>query len=121
LLGLIFLSRAMPAMELTTTRPREAFKDVGEYVNGVDGAILTNSMRPSGLEYYINRSVEVLSLEELERRMCGLEQGPVIVIDHPLFQERPLDTSCLVAAGLDREQFRQVTRGGRIDVWIIPG
>jgi hypothetical protein len=120
-LGLILLSRSIPALESRTTISAEAFKEVGVLVNEFDGAVLTNSRRPLGLDYYIDRPVEVLSPEELEGQMCSLGQEPIIVVDHPLLQERPLDTSCLVELGLDLVRFRQLTRGGRIDVWVGGG
>jgi hypothetical protein len=117
ILGLVVIARTVPEVDLRMTRPREALKDVGALVNDLDGPVLTNSRRSFGLDYYIDRPLEVLSNEELEARVCNPTEGPVVVIDHPLLQERALDTSCLEQMGLHRERFLQLIRGGWIDVW----
>jgi hypothetical protein len=120
-LGLAVIGRTLPAVELRTTRPQEALMDVGALVNDLDGPVLTNSRRPFGLDYYIDRPLEVLANNELEARICASDQGPLVVIDHPLLQSRALDTSCLEKLGFHRERFLQLIRGGFIDVWEADG
>jgi hypothetical protein len=99
--------------------PKENFKRVGAIVEGSDiRRVVTNSVRPVGLEYYIrDPAIEVLHPIRLERLFCRTH-SPAVYIDHPLFSEHA-DTGCLRRRGAIAVRVRQRDRGGYIDVWLL--
>lgn len=110
-----FTERAKQVVDV----PREAFEGAGRFVNGSDvDSIVTNSVRPDGLEYYIDRPVHILTRDDWTAKVCR-SVGPTIFIDHPYRNASP-DTSCLVDRGSSQVVIPQRTRGGSVRVWVIP-
>lgn len=105
------------ANEVVST-PHEATKEVSEAVEMIDASrVITNSERPAGLRYYIDKKLEILDGDELERLFCGTEAGYVF-IHHP-FKAEDLDTSCLEERSAQHVRFDQRGRGGWMDVWHV--
>lgn len=105
-------------VQLVEDRPQEAFQDAGKVVNQVEDApVVTNSVRPLGLDYYIDRPVRALRGEELDSFLCH-EKSPFIFIDHSVLIRSP-DTNCLRERGAKLLSFEQRSRGDQLDVWIV--
>ena len=117
--AIFMLSLTLPTYEQLTTVPVEAFADVGEVVRQTRGLVLTNSLRPDGLDYYIDSPLVIMSAEDLETYLCATEEPRFVVIDHRVFQEEPLDTTCLRRLDGTRRTFPQLIRGNRIHVWLV--
>lgn len=112
------LLAVLPAFQEMTGQPIEAFEPVGRMVETLDGPVVTNSRRPTGLQYYIEREIEVRTADELEGALCAREQA-FVFIEHPLLAD-PVDTSCLRERNAHRTRFLQRDRGNHIDVWDVP-
>ena len=98
--------------------PHEAFQDVAKAVNErAPQAVVSNSVRPEGLRYYLAVPLETMSADSLEELFCGPTTGYVF-IDHP-FKAPVVDTQCLEGKGAERARFEQRGRGERIDAWFV--
>jgi hypothetical protein len=117
--GLFLLSLTIPTYERLTTVPVEAFEEVGELVSGARGTVYTNSLRHRGLDYYIDAPLVIMSDETLTEHLCDIDDDRYVVINHRVFHDKPLDTTCIRQAGGERHTFRQLIRGNRIDVWLV--
>jgi hypothetical protein len=109
-----------PVADYVSRVPHEATKEAAELVNesGIE-TILTNSVRPQGLSFYLNGRLQQLSADELERIFCdGNPDSDYVFIDHP-FNTESVDTDCLTTQGADFTRFNQRGRGRRIDVWTV--
>jgi hypothetical protein len=107
--------------------PIENFEQVADVVNGAEMTrVVTNSIRPEGLRYYVGADrVEVLEGTAL-RKLCR-EAGPFAFIDHPLGPELGKDapstsgTGCLEKQGATLiEVPQQDERGDTVNVWLVP-
>jgi riboflavin transporter FmnP len=116
--ALFLIALSVPVYERLTSIPIEDFKDVAALVATTEGPVLTNTLRPPGLDYYIDKPLEIVPNDELGLATCQLAGTSFVVIDQPLLQEAPLDTTCLVDSDAQLVRFRQLIRGDRIDVWI---
>ena len=109
-----------PVADQVVHVPHEAMKDVGAAVDASGlPTVVTNSARPTGLDYYIKAPLDVMSVEDLERLFCG-EQTDYAFVNHP-FAADEVDTSCLAAKGAERTRFVQRGRGRWIDLWLVRG
>jgi hypothetical protein len=104
--------------------PRENFKDVAQIARSAgSGPILTDSVRPTGLQYYLGfDGISVLPPEALQDRFCS-GGGPYTYIEHPFrgAGDPPTpDLSCLRQRHARVTRIRQRDRGGHIDVWVVP-
>jgi hypothetical protein len=104
--------------------PHENFKEAAEVARSSGATqVLTDSTRPTGLQYYLGvANVVQLPAAELQRRFCSVGEG-FVYIDHPFRnegEEPPPDVGCLERRGADFVRVRQLDRGGRIDVWTVP-
>lgn len=115
--GVALVIAVLPAFQEMTGRPIEAFAPAGQLVSTLEGPVVTNSQRPTGLRYYIDREVSILTGAELEELLCSAE-GPFVFIEHPLLAE-PVDTACLRARDAHRSRLLQRDRGEHIDVWEV--
>lgn len=106
-----------PVAETAMQTPLENFKEAGRTVNrsGLD-RVVSNSVRPDGLQYYTHRPLELLNATELEELFCGEEVGYVF-IDHQ-FKSDVVDTTCLQVSGERGITVDQRARG-QITVWIV--
>lgn len=116
--AVLLVGLVVPTYQRLVTTPIEAFKEVAEVIGDDTAPVLTNSLRPEGLHFYVGQ-VSILTNEDLERAMCSSTEQPFYVIDHPYRQRRPLDTSCLSQAGVRPVVFEQLVRGDRIAVWHV--
>jgi hypothetical protein len=119
LVAAFLLSLTVPSYQHLTTVPIEAFEDVGEFIHTAPGPVLTNSLRPVGLDYYIAQPLTVMSSTDLAARLCTMSEDHLVVIDHLVGQVEPLDTACLQRSGGKRHIFEQLIRGNRIYVWVV--
>jgi hypothetical protein len=115
----LMMSLVIPTYERLTSTPIEAFKEAATLIETAHGPVLTNSIAPLGLDYYIDREVLVLDQDGLETQMCSALGSQFVVIDHRLGQDAPLDTGCLELAGYRATPLHQLIRGDLINVWII--
>jgi hypothetical protein len=115
-------------IDLSTTRaelPKENLERVGEVVNGTRiGRVLTDSLRPTGLEYYIDAPLQSPAPDDLQRDLCDGAR-PLVFVSHPWFRKPgdppAADTDCLQARGAVRVRVAQSGRGRFIDVWVLSG
>jgi hypothetical protein len=117
LAALLLASSVLPTYGRAIAIPKEAFKEVGSALRGAQGRVLSNTLRPTGLAYYVDARVEVVPNEELTALSCTLPP-PFTVIEHPFLNE-PLDLRCLQRRGGERTRFLQSERGDYIDVWRV--
>ena len=73
---------------------------------------------PLDLEHFLQRPIHHALTAAAARRVCALS-GPVVYVDQP-YLIPPVVVPCVRRAGVDHYRLRQYTRGGRIDVWVIP-
>lgn len=107
-------------MVYVTNTPHEAFKEVAALANASEAStVLTNSVRPVGLDYYLDPPLERWQAKDLERLFCSDADQPYIFIDHRFLSGERLDTSCLANKGAERRSFRQRGRGSYIDIWFV--
>lgn len=112
------LSLSVPTYQRLTTVPIEAFEEVGQLVDSASGPVFTNSLRPPGLNFYIDRPIVIMSNENLIARVCGLEGERYVVIDHTVVQEQGFDATCLERSAATLTTFEQLIRG-HINVWLV--
>ena len=125
-LGVLGTVRIVADAHESAELPIENFEMVGEIIDGAEiGPVITNTIRPEGLRYYLGRDrVAVLSGPYLRQAVCR-GTAPFAFVDHPLaigFEvPSPAPLRCLERRGGVRVQVRQrPERGGHIDVWIVP-
>jgi hypothetical protein len=109
--------------------PIENFEQVAEVVDGAGmGRVVTNSIHPDGLWYYVGRGrVEVLEGAALRRTLCR-DAGPFAFIDHPLGSEAGVEVPSTSAIGCLHKRGatlievpQQPDRGSDIlNVWLVP-
>lgn len=100
--------------------PREAHRDVAEVIeNGPAEAPVFAFMRnPTNLAFYLGRPVGDLPASSVARTVCG-QARDVYYVFQPL-DRKVLPVPCLTRPGVRHEAFRQYTRGGEMDVWLVP-
>lgn len=109
-------------------QPWEAFREVAGVVNarlegGADGEfdVVTNSKRPIGLRYYLDRvEVRAYSQRRFRQLSCRGRKEHLIFIEHPVHRDEAFDASCLEEAGFAPVRMEQRGRGGYITVWLAP-
>jgi len=96
--------------------PQENYKQAAEIALASRvRPIVTNSVRPWGLWYYLGRDgVRQIDEADLESVLCG--KGSLVFIDHKYRTNSP-DVSCLVRDGAARITVEQRARGS-FEVWI---
>ena len=104
--------------------PRENFKDAAQIARSAGSdPILTDSVRPTGLQYYLGfDGISVLAREALQDRFCSRGEG-YTYIEHPFRSAGdppPPDLSCLRRRHARMTRVLQRDRGGHIDVWVVP-
>jgi hypothetical protein len=121
----IAVDRTLVRSDTYRDEPREDFKGVAAVVRAHGATrIVTDSIRPDGLRYYLgDRNVVTLPPAWLEAMFCSRHPPPVFV-EHPFRTgdglPRPPDVRCLEERGARRITVRQRDRGGHIDVWLLP-
>jgi hypothetical protein len=100
--------------------PREAHRDVAEVIEeGPAGAPVYTYMRnPRNLAFYLGRPVTELSMDAVASTVCG-QSRPVYYVFMP-FDRKAVAIPCLTRPGVRHDVFRQYTRGGEMDVWLVP-
>jgi hypothetical protein len=125
--AVLVLARETIAEEEERALPRENFKAAAEVVEGTGiDTVVTDSIRPTGLQYYLGDELQVLPRSEIERLLCDRSRGVVYIQHVPLpswFPEYrvPADVECAVDRDAARVRVPQRGRGFAIDVWIAPG
>lgn len=108
-----------PVADDVIQTPHEAMKDAAGLADQSGAAtVLTNSVRPEGLRYYLVTPLEVASAQDLERIFCSDTSGYVFV-EHNFKVEEQVDLSCLTASNESPVRLRQRARGRMIDVWFV--
>jgi hypothetical protein len=101
--------------------PKEAMRDAADAVNSDGGPrtpVFTRLSLPAGFVFYLRRPVHPLRASTAAGRVCR-RSVEVAYVMQP-FSLRPVDIPCLTRAGVRHLRFRQYTRGGEIDVWLVP-
>jgi len=106
--------------------PLENFAEVASVVRGTQiGEVVTDSVRPEGLRYYIGHHVAELDPEAVEAMLCDSRREFVYIRHLPLAPGtpgyvQPSRLKCAKERGATRVRVPQRGgRGGWIDVWII--
>ena len=121
----LLLATQMAALSVTAARqPAEAIREAvlaSESQRPAAARIYVLTARPVTFQYYfgVNSRVAYVGSEHAQALRCGPLPGGAVFIDHP-FATRPVGRACLIARGAVHHRLRQRTRGGRIDVWIVP-
>jgi hypothetical protein len=100
--------------------PPEAWKESAAAISTVAGPttpVYSYALHEDGLEYYLDHEVRPLSHDDVRTSVCGSRE-PLIYVTEP-FGVEPVDLPCLSRATLHRH-FDQYSRGGQIDVWLVP-
>jgi MFS family permease len=116
-LALNFVSFAPDVVRL----PREANRDAAELIDARTSPttpLYALIIDPNGLEFYLDRPVQVLDPPDVAGRVCNSPRPLVYVMQpHAL---TPVDVPCLGRPGVQHHRFEQYARGGEIDVWFVP-
>jgi hypothetical protein len=123
-LGVLALGHAIDVAKVQAARPLEAFDEVADVVRGTGiQRVVSDTRRPEGWMYAMgDQSFSRPPAAELQRLLC---QGPrpLVYISHP-FGATPAapapQTNCIARRGAARVRILQRSRGGYIDVWILP-
>ncbi len=125
--AVLVLARETIKEEEVMALPRENFKAVAEIVRGTGiDTVVTDSIRPAGLQYYLGDDLEVVPRSRIEDLLCDRRRD-VVYIEHlplpPWFNgyRKPADVRCAIERGASRVRVPQRGRGFAIDVWIAPG
>lgn len=116
LLTVVFTSNA----SRVTRQPREAHRDAAAAIRAhapPSAPVFAYVMRPSDLEFYLERPVNAHRTPEVASRVCGLGRTAVLVVQPWVLPH--VKIPCLQRAGTRHYRFEQYARGGKIDVWII--
>ncbi len=116
ILGIRFVGLAPDVVRL----PREAHRDVARVIeNGPRGTPVLAYMRnPTNLAFYLGRPVDHLDAGTVAAQVCNAGR-PVYYVRQPL-GNADVRVPCLSRPGVRHDGFRQYTRGGRMDVWLVP-
>jgi hypothetical protein len=101
--------------------PKEAMRDAADAVNREGGPttpVFTRLSLPAGFVFYLGRPVHPLRPPTAAARVCS-RPVEVAYVMQP-FSLRPVDIPCLTRAGARHFRYRQYSRGGEIDVWLVP-
>jgi hypothetical protein len=101
--------------------PKEATRDAAEVVerDAPPGTpVLTRLSLPQGLTFYLGRPVHGLHPSDAASRVCT-SRVEVAYVMQPFSLTR-LDIPCLTREGVRHYVFKQYTRGGEMDVWLVP-
>ena len=112
----LLLVSALPGHRALVELPREAHQEVGAFVDGRPGRIVSNTVSDIAYAHYVSRPVDVLSNDDIESLACT-EPGRLIVIERAVRDAR-LEDGCLRARG-ERTRFRQRAGVGHVDVWVL--
>jgi hypothetical protein len=104
--------------------PRENFKDAAQIARSAGSdPILTDSIRPTGLRYYLGvNGISPLPAEALQEWFCSPGRR-FTYIEHPFRgagDPPPPDLSCLRRQHANMTRVLQRDRGGHIDIWVLP-
>jgi hypothetical protein len=129
-IAVMALSNAVFMEQHPRSLPFENFKEVANVVDGVGiDPVVTDSVRPEGLRYYLEDDLIELEPEEVESMLCG--GSPLIYIRHLHRHESPASLDCVW--GTDAVRVRVMQSGWRtdalpdiqrdrdqfIDVWVV--
>jgi hypothetical protein len=101
--------------------PKEAMRDAADAVNTEGGSttpVFTRLHLPAGFVFYLHRPVSPLRPATAAARVCGSRVEVAYVVQP--FLLRQVVVPCLARPGVRHLRFRQYTRGGEIDVWLVP-
>jgi hypothetical protein len=127
--AVLALANAAVDSEQREALPPENFKGVAEFVEwaGV-GPVVTDSMRPDGLRYYLGDDLVEMQPDEVEALLCA-PHAELVYIRHAPFSPSstlaeegftsPASLECVTGEDAVRVRVPQRHRGGAIDVWII--
>jgi hypothetical protein len=117
LLAVRFVSIAPDVVRL----PREAHRDAADAIESAGPRttpVLVYMRNPVDLAFYLDRPVRSLAAPEVSARVCG-SAGPVFYVMQP-FTLQDVRVPCLARPGTTERRFPQYTRGGEMDVWLVP-
>jgi hypothetical protein len=101
--------------------PGEAWKDAASVIETSappDAPVLAHVSHPLGLAFYLEAPVEALQTSEVRSRVCG-NRRTVVYVMQP-YNIEPLVVPCLRREGVRFYRLRQHSRGGEINVWVVP-
>ena len=71
-----------------------------------------------GLDFYLDRPFEVLHAADVVARVCE-SKGPLVYVMQP-WAIALVEVPCLERGGVEHYRFEQYSRGGEINVWVVP-
>jgi hypothetical protein len=80
--------------------------------------VLANVHLPASYIYYLPPTIRLQPVQGFAQ-ICDPHPNGLIFVDQPYLVPRP-NTSCLVRQGAVLHRLWQWSRGGRIDVWVLP-
>ncbi len=101
--------------------PRDATEDAAAAIRRAVPAstpVVAHVPYPLDLEHYLGRPVTHAWTETEARTACGTGRT-VVYVDQPYLVPTAV-LPCLERSGVRHDRLRQYTRGGRIDVWVVP-
>jgi hypothetical protein len=101
--------------------PREAAREAAAAVAGLgppSTPVVAYVPYPRDLEYYLGRPVETPRTAALAAGACDRDEVTILVTQPWLLE--PARFPCTDRPGVVHRGFEQYTRGGRIDVWLLP-
>lgn len=101
--------------------PAEAWKDAASAVTMLSPQgqpVLAYVSKPLSLDYYLDAEIRTLTADEVASRVCAGGRA-LIYVTQP-YDIEPVDVPCLARAGVRHVRLRQHSRGGEINVWLVP-
>jgi hypothetical protein len=101
--------------------PKEAMRDAADAVNTEGGSttpVFTRLHLPAAFVFYLHRPVS--PLQPATAAACVCESMVEVAYVVQPFLLRRVVVPCLARSGVRHLRFRQYTRGGEIDVWLVP-
>jgi hypothetical protein len=124
-LGVVFAGGAgifAPTAWTITAMPREDVRGAARAIQQADPngrvPVLANLHFLSSFTYYLPPSIRLQPISA-SGPICAPHPHGLVFVDSPYHTPR-LQTSCLVEQGAALHRFWQWSRGGRIDVWVVP-
>jgi hypothetical protein len=119
-LGLLSAGFVRTAADVTRL-PREAHRDAAEIIERAalpDTRIVVYAHRPEDVAFYLDRPITAIRAADVVSAVCR-GRGAVIYVQQPFVVET-VEAPCLDRRAVRHYRVKQYTRGGRIDVWVLP-
>src|SRR5262245_17686864 len=111
----------VPLVSDVSRMPRDATGEAGTTIRRLLPAstpVVAHVPYPDDISFFLGRPVEPAWTSAEAEDVCDRDRTTVYV-DHP-YLLRSARVPCVRREGTRHYDFRQYTRGGRIDVWVIP-